>query len=134
MVISTCPSCLKPIMPIKSPHHVLSRLLNPDQLMSYYRMNTHNLHLDQTENLKDRPDEKHNPKRNCAWQRKIKFLHRGRDCCHTSNYWKSEKDWKLLWNRSQKRVRAKQLGIEFPRISPQQQRLNAQYYFWNTPD
>lgn len=54
-------------MPIKSPHHVLSRLLNPDQLMSYYRMNTHNLHLDQTENLQNHPNGKQNPKRNRAW-------------------------------------------------------------------
>lgn len=121
-------------MSIKSPHHVLSRLLNPDQLMSYYRMNTHNLHLDQTENLKDRPDEKHNPKRNCAWRRKIKFLHRGRDCRHTSTLWKPEKNFKLLYQRPIKQKRAMQLGFEYPRISPQQRRLNAQHDFWNSTD
>ena len=97
-------------------------------------MDTHNLPLDQTKNLQQHADETPNPKRNRAWRRKTNYLHRGRDCCHSPNYWKYEKDWKMLWNRSQKRARSKQLGIEFPRISTHQQRLNAQQDFWNTSD
>lgn len=113
-------------MPIKSPHHVLSRLLNPDQLMSFKIMDTHYLVLEQT---KAPP---HNLKRNRAWRRKNKFLYRGRDCRHTSTFWKPEKNFKLLYQRPIKQKRAMLLGFEYPRISNQQRRLNAQHEYWNS--
>ncbi|MDI1224324.1 MULTISPECIES: hypothetical protein [Acinetobacter] len=72
--------------------------------------------------------------RNRAWRRKVNYLHRGRDCRYTSGLWKPEKDWKLLWNRSLKRSRSKQLRIEYPRISSAKRRKQAQYDFWKTAD
>ncbi|MBK5646916.1 hypothetical protein ACG94X_11770 [Acinetobacter sp. ULE_I010] len=72
--------------------------------------------------------------RNRAWRRKVNYLHRGRDCRNTSTLWKPEKDWKLLWNRSLKRSRSKQLRIEYPRISSAKRRKQAQYDFWKTAD
>lgn len=72
--------------------------------------------------------------RNRAWRRKVNFLHRGRDCRHTSTLWKPEKDWKMLWNRSLKRSRSKQLGIEYPRVSSAKRRKQAQYEFWMIAD
>lgn len=72
--------------------------------------------------------------RNRAWRRKVNYLHRGRDCRHTSTLWKPEKDWKLLWNRSLKRSRSKQLRIEYPGISSAKRRKQAQYDFWKTAD
>ncbi|BCX72631.1 hypothetical protein KTJ16_11290 [Acinetobacter bereziniae] len=72
--------------------------------------------------------------RNRAWRRKVNFLHRGRDCRHSSTLWKPEKDWKMLWNRSLKRSRSKQLGIEYPRVSSAKRRKQAQYEFWMIAD
>ncbi len=107
----------------------------PDQLMSLKIMNTHNLSLDQTE-TQQHPDETHNPKRNRAWRRKTNYLHRGCDqkrrC--TRGRWSALKNWKHLSTSGLKRSRARQLKIEYPRISNQQRKLNAQQDFWNTSD
>ncbi|AYA03837.1 hypothetical protein BEN74_14170 [Acinetobacter sp. WCHAc010034] len=65
-------------------------------------------------------DFENNSNRNRAWRRKVNYLHRGRDCRHTSTLWKAEKDWKLLWSRSLKISRSRQLGTEYPRISSAQ--------------
>ncbi|MEG2359516.1 hypothetical protein [Acinetobacter sp.] len=73
-----------------------------------------------------------NSNRNRAWRRKINYLHRGRDCRHTSTLWKPEKNWKLLWSRSLKISRAKQLAVEYPRISSAQRLKQAQFDFWIT--
>ena len=67
-----------------------------------------------------------------AWRRKVNFLNRGRDCRHSSTLWKPEKDWKNLWNRSLKRSRAKQLGIEYPRISSAKRLKQSKDDYWNT--
>lgn len=98
----------------------------PDQLMSFKIMDTHYLVLEQT---KAPP---HTPKRNRAWRRKNKFLYRGRDCRHTSTFWKPEKRFNLMSGRPFKLKRAMRLGFEYPRISPQQRRLNAQHEYWNS--
>lgn len=88
-------------------------------------MDTYNSLLDQPQIQQQRPD------RNRAWRRKTKYLHRGRDHQQTARFWKPEKNFKLLYQRSLKQKRAMRLGFEYPRISPQQRRLNAQQDFWN---
>ena len=70
--------------------------------------------------------------RDRAWRRKINFLKRGRDCRHTSNLWKPEKNWKNLWTRSLKQSRAKQLGIEYPQVSSAKRLKQSKYDYWDT--
>ena len=91
-------------------------------------MDTYNSLLDQTET------QQQNTQRNRAWRRKTNYLHRGHDCRHTATLWKPEKNFKLMAGRPFKLKRAMRLGFEYPRISPQQRRLNAQQNFWNNPD
>ena len=38
----------------------------------------------------------------------------------SSECWKPEKNWKMIYLRSAKLARAKQLGIEYPRLSMRQ--------------
>lgn len=73
------------------------------------------------------------PQRNHAWRRKKNGLNKGRDTPRPKT-WRPEKQFKLLYQRPIKQKRAQQLGFEYPRISKQQQRLNAQYDFWNPND
>ncbi len=91
-------------------------------------MDTYNSFLDQSQ------IQQHRPERNRASRRKTNYLHRGRDCRHTTTLWKPEKNFKLLYQRALKQKRAMCLGFEYPRISPQQRRLNAQQDFWNDAD
>ena len=107
---------------------MLSRLLKPDQLMSFNIMDTYNSFLDQSQ------IQQHRPERNRAWRRKTNYLHRGRDCQHTVTLWKPEKKFKYMAGRPFKLKRAMRLGFEYPRISPQQRKLRAQQDFWNHPD
>ena len=88
-------------------------------------MDTYNSLLDQPQIQQQRPD------RNRAWRRKTKYLYRGRDRQQTARFWKPEKKFKLMAGRPFKQKRAMRLGFEYPRISPQQRRLNAQQDFWN---
>ena len=91
-------------------------------------MDTYNSLLDQTET------QQQNTQRNRAWRRKTNYLHRGHDCRHTATLWKPEKNFKLMAGRPFKLKRAMRLGFEYPRISSQQRRLNAQQDFWNDAD
>jgi hypothetical protein len=68
--------------------------------------------------------------RNRAWRRKQKFLFRGRDCRHTTLLWKSIKKWKHLYTRPAKLARARQLGIEYPRVSKAQSLNDARFNYW----
>ncbi|MDH0564338.1 hypothetical protein [Acinetobacter courvalinii] len=68
--------------------------------------------------------------RNRAWRRKQKFLFRGRDCRHTSLYWRATKQWKYLYTRQDKLARARQLGIEYPRISKAKFLREAHFNYW----
>lgn len=121
-------------MQIKSPNHVLSRLLNPDQLMSYSNMDTHNLLLAQAQSATNNAEPE--LKRDRAWRRKSNALHRRHDQKRPfkAGRWTALKNWKHLYTSGLKRSRARQLKIEYPRISNQQRRLNAQQEFWNIPD
>ncbi|MDR2062985.1 MAG: hypothetical protein LBQ29_16495 [Acinetobacter sp.] len=68
--------------------------------------------------------------RNRAWRRKQKFLFRGRDCRHTSFCWRPTKQWKYLYTRQDKLARARQLGIEYPRISKAKFLREAHFNYW----
>lgn len=72
--------------------------------------------------------------RDRAWRRKVNYLHRSQDHKRHTAYsrWMPSKNWKHLYTSSAKRSRARQLKIEYPRISNQQRRLNAEQNFWNT--
>ena len=74
--------------------------------------------------------------RDRAWRRKTNHLHRSHDQKRpfTAGRWTALKNWKHLYTSSLKRSRARQLKIEYPRISNQQRRLNAEQDFWNTSD
>lgn len=98
----------------------------PDQLMSFKIMDTHYLVLEQT---KAPP---HTPKRNRAWRRKNKYTHLRRDARHHPSMFKPEKKFKFMAGRPFKLKRAMRLGFEYPRISNQQRRLNAQHEYWNS--
>ncbi len=52
--------------------------------------------------------------RNRAWRRFKKLIRKGKGQ-GTEKKWKPEKKWKMLYLRSEKLARAKQLGIEYPR-------------------
>ncbi|MFW1951563.1 hypothetical protein [Acinetobacter beijerinckii] len=68
--------------------------------------------------------------RNRAWRRKQKYLFRGRDCRHTTLLWKAPKKWKYLYTRQLKIMRARQLAIEYPRISAKQYLHDARSNYW----
>ena len=53
-------------------------------------------------------------KRNRAWRRFKAHVKKGKGQ-GSDGKWKPEKKWKMLYLRSEKLSRAKQLGIEYPR-------------------
>jgi len=56
-----------------------------------------------------------NIERNRAWRRFKSQSKSKRISASNHKKWKPEKNWKLMYLRSEKLVRAKQLGIEYPR-------------------
>lgn len=94
-------------------------------------MDTNSLFLDQPQNQSEL--QLNCPQRNRAWRRKTNDLNKRRDTKRPST-WRPEKKFKLLYQRPIKQHRAKQLGFEYPRISKQQQRLNAEHDFWKNAD
>ncbi|WP_020558577.1 hypothetical protein [Thiofilum flexile] len=57
--------------------------------------------------------------RDRAWRRFKNWVNNGRGM-GTEERWKPEKNWKMLYVRSEKQARAKQLGFEYPRKSSRQ--------------
>ena len=57
--------------------------------------------------------------RSRAWRRFVNELNRGKGMGAKKN-WKPEKNWKMLYTRSVKIFRAKQLCFEYPRKSYRQ--------------
>jgi hypothetical protein len=58
-------------------------------------------------------------KRSRAWRRFKSRLKKGKGQ-GTEEKWKPEKKWKMLYLRSEKLARAKQLGIDYPRKNSRQ--------------
>ena len=92
-------------------------------------MHHDHLVLDATEDIQAQQVQ-----RNRAWRRKHKYIHLRHDARHQPPIFKPEKKFKFMAGRPYKLKRAMQLGFEYPRISAQQQRLNAQADFWQTKD
>lgn len=59
---------------------------------------------------------KTNNSRTRAWRRFKKHINNGRGM-GSDRYWKPEKKWKFLYTRPCKIARAKQLGIDYPRVN-----------------
>lgn len=57
--------------------------------------------------------------RSRAWRRFVNELNRGKGM-GSKEIWKPEKNWKMLYMRSEKLSRAKQLCFEYPRKSYRQ--------------
>lgn len=62
-------------------------------------------------------------KRGRAWRCYQKYLHNG-EGMGSNKISKPEKNWKLMYFRSAKLARAKQLGFEYPRKNKRQQLHN----------
>ncbi len=59
--------------------------------------------------------------RNRAWRRFKKHINKGHDIISDQNICKySEKNWKMLYGRSEKIIRARQLGFEYPKQTTRQ--------------
>lgn len=88
------------------------------------------------QSLNQSTTETKRPERNRAWRRTNDYLHRHNDQKRPSSLgrWTASKNWKYLYTSGAKRSRARQLKIEYPRISNQQRRLNATCDFWNNAD
>lgn len=56
-------------------------------------------------------------KRSRAWRRFKDNINKGMG---TEDDWKPEKKWKMVYLRSEKLIRAKQLGFDYPRKSTRQ--------------
>ena len=52
--------------------------------------------------------------RDRSWRRFQQYIKQKGKNSHSFSEWKSEKNWKLLYTRSVKLRRAKQLGVEYP--------------------
>lgn len=65
-------------------------------------------------------------KRDRAWRRKQRYLHKSNGV-GSDSLWKDEKKWKLIYFRSKKLVRAKQLGFHYP-IESNLQFLEREYF------
>ncbi|MEZ5590562.1 MAG: hypothetical protein R3F53_07600 [Gammaproteobacteria bacterium] len=76
---------------------VLSRLLNPIYKEAIYMSN----------------------ERDRAWRRFKDSVNHNRDM-GSAGKWKPEKKWKMVYLRSEKLTRAKQLGFEYPRKNVRQ--------------
>lgn len=50
-----------------------------------------------------------------AWRRSKTKAKSRMNCATTEKQWISEKNWKLMYTRSEKLRRAKQLGVEYPK-------------------
>ena len=106
----------------------------PRSTHELFNMDTHNLLLAQAQSATNNAEPE--LKRDRAWRRKSNALHRRHDQKRPfkAGRWTALKNWKHLYTSGLKRSRARQLKIEYPRISNQQRRLNAQQEFWNIPD
>ncbi|MDF2623794.1 MAG: hypothetical protein K0S62_1565 [Kosakonia cowanii] len=58
--------------------------------------------------------------RNRGWRKAQKQRNRSRDAHTASLTFRGEKNWKMLYTRSDKLLRAAQLGFQYPRITNQQ--------------
>lgn len=58
--------------------------------------------------------------RNRDWRIAQKRRNKSRDTSNALLTFRGEKNWKMLYTRSDKLLRAAQLGIEYPRITRQQ--------------
>lgn len=58
--------------------------------------------------------------RNRNWRIAQKQRNKSRDAHNALLTFRGEKNWKMLYTRSDKLLRAAQLGIEYPRITRQQ--------------
>ena len=59
-------------------------------------------------------------KRTRDWRNAQKRRNKSRDIRKTLLKFRGEKNWKMLYTRSDKLLRAAQLGLEYPRITNQQ--------------
>lgn len=59
-------------------------------------------------------------KRTRDWRNAQKRRNKSRDIHKTLLNFRGEKNWKMLYTRSDKLLRAAQLGLEYPRITNQQ--------------
>ncbi|MBE8905804.1 hypothetical protein M8S83_21545 [Enterobacter asburiae] len=59
-------------------------------------------------------------KRTRDWRNVQKRRNKSRDIRKTLLNFRGEKNWKMLYTRSDKLLRAAQLGLEYPRITNQQ--------------
>lgn len=59
-------------------------------------------------------------KRTRDWLKAQKQRNKSRDIRKTLLNFRGEKNWKMLYTRSDKLLRAAQLGLEYPRITNQQ--------------
>jgi len=55
-----------------------------------------------------------------AWRRSKTRTKSRKNSAKTDKQWISEKNWKLMYTRSEKLRRARQLGIEYPKRSGRQ--------------
>ncbi len=55
-----------------------------------------------------------------GWRKAQKQRHKSRDIHNALLTFRGEKNWKMLYTRSDKLLRAAQLGLEYPRITNQQ--------------
>ena len=101
-------------------------------------MDTLNLSLDVLESEKInylQPNrQQQNTERSRAWRRKTNFTHRGHDCHQNTKYWKPEKNFKLLYQRTDKLKRARQLGFEYPQVSAELYKRRSTYEYWILTD
>ena len=63
--------------------------------------------------------------RSRAWRQCVNRKNKHQEMGSAQFTFKPEKKWRNLYTRSLKMTRAEQLGIEYPRISRSQRRLNA---------
>ncbi|WP_086932850.1 hypothetical protein [Agarilytica rhodophyticola] len=55
-----------------------------------------------------------------AWRRSKTKIKSRKNSAKTEKQWISEKNWKLMYTRSEKLRRARQLGIEYPKRTVRQ--------------